>query len=1419
MEETSDSVRPKSAFDSPTFGDNGSIKLEQPVGSMSISPSGRDIVLASKAGLHIVDLDSPYQPPRYLPHHTYWEVADVQWSPFAHRESWVVSTSNQKALVWNLAMKAQNNSIEHVLHAHTRAITDINFSAHHPDSLATCAVDSFVHCWDLRTPARPVLTFADWFAGATQVKWNRQDSHVIASSHDKYLRIWDNRKGAYPLRSIQAHDTKIYGVDWNRVTPNEILTCSLDKTIKFWDTEKDEDKPEMVVRAPFPVWRARHTPFGWGLLAMPQRGNNDLYLYDRRKPNEDEYYETSTPVHSFPGHTDQVKEFLWRPRGSVVDGRDNREFQLVSWGNDRYLRLHKVDDTVLKSIAYEKGVSWASKLLLTRKDAEYKTFRDEPEIAKQQAEAPGQPKISLTNDSEMAGSGGAPRMGSMSVNPPGNWMDAGFHRPKATMHSKTLFHQENNPITWMKGVKIGKQGDAANGYHRRISHPFGHSADHHWHTPESLEDEITYVDDQFAKVSFESLDVQQRKATISMDGPWGAEGRSVYLRIDMKFPKEYPEKAPPSFSLEKTSSLSPEVLETIEDGLRKIAESCTPQKRGCLEPVLRFLLRERSLEESTEWLNDGEEGNVSGLAGESSSDEDDEFGSYQPQEMEMSGSGILRPANANANVPLPKACGAFWANNGKLVCFFPSRYDRPSILDNISLKDSDKRSDNIFEGFGRINANSPRLRPSLAGATIDDASSDASDESFETSSSSSGSSDILKALPSRFRPPQAWRGGSLNLQRTRSADQSQVSSSGILRVPSRTQGSTISIRSLEDLLPAKRDLAAGYRVFGKGPEVCLHNAEVARGQGNRELVDVWNLIKLLLHDEVPLEVISLAGTSDDVVLLAQRAAISLKRQDSGVDLRSSSLTPPPIALESGTYKGRVKWGRHPFASKLVPALLSHFEHLGDIQMLAMLSCVLSEPRASEDFPGNNYSHRDKELVMSRQAPAFSLDYYPSTAVAQSFLSVAEDGSVTKASLTPIGTQGSYGDPGNSDSTGPLSTGTTPPITYKLSRMDSNHSDGTFQSSSASPEFRFARRSSSNVSNVYSTSLPRPFPFAASASAASSPPTSLLKKRISPAESFNNTPAQPSKLWTTNPLFGGSGTIPEHPAPKSARQSFAESDIDRSPTRKVTSTRIKVKLKNQNLFDIDGYASIPLLDPRHEWKCRAYRAAYAHLLSVWDLPVQQREVLKFDGLPGYFTDANGGRALEQPGQHEELTLGSKRGSEIDKPPQIDSGVDILRLCPHCGIEAAGQTVQEKKSLRCRRCDTRLRSLHCAVCETVIMGSYSPCLECGHVCHQECHKDWFMNPLDDTDTVECPSGCGCHCGVNQSFKIIVPDNSSDTTAVADFGMGGYKAGSTKREIEHWDRTPFAPGVLNRSLTSKPSNSGLNWKKSGLHKVETH
>ncbi len=120
--------------------------------------------------------------------------------------------------------------------------------------------------------------------------------------------ILRSQKGSLPLTRIRAHNSKIYGIDWSHNLRNEIVTCSLDKSIKVWDVSesrisnmyggrpanvsflskiKGNEENEFSIRGPlaqcdpiriinthYPVWRARYLPFG--------------------------------------RHTDVVKEFVWR---------------------------------------------------------------------------------------------------------------------------------------------------------------------------------------------------------------------------------------------------------------------------------------------------------------------------------------------------------------------------------------------------------------------------------------------------------------------------------------------------------------------------------------------------------------------------------------------------------------------------------------------------------------------------------------------------------------------------------------------------------------------------------------------------------------------------------------------------------------------------------------------------------------------------------------------------------------------------------------------------------------------------------------------------------------------------------------------------------------------------------------------------
>ncbi|KAF7294510.1 WD-REPEATS-REGION domain-containing protein [Mycena kentingensis (nom. inval.)] len=381
------------------------------VGNMSISATGRDIVLAARRGLFVIDLSSALSPPRFLPQGGSWDVADVQFNPHVSRGEYVVSTSSEKLLIWNLLITAgpnggQPSAIQHILRGHYRAITDVNW---HPapeerDLVVSTGVDSWLWAWDLRAAknGRAVFGLSAFNNGGTQVKWNRKDPHVLASSHGGEVLIWDRRKGSLPITRLPAHRSKIYGIDWSPTRRDELVTCSLDGTIKLWDVASVKEgvqdrhttsswgctdcdpsvtqthahtfEPLQTIRTAHPVWRARHLPFGRGVLSLPQRGDTALGMYAlghanaTTQPSGDVFgdkpiiveapmavsrsrapsWDGDRPVEVFEGHLDVVKEFVWRRYN------DGHTFQLITWSKDRTLRFWPVTEDMMQQVGHER---------------------------------------------------------------------------------------------------------------------------------------------------------------------------------------------------------------------------------------------------------------------------------------------------------------------------------------------------------------------------------------------------------------------------------------------------------------------------------------------------------------------------------------------------------------------------------------------------------------------------------------------------------------------------------------------------------------------------------------------------------------------------------------------------------------------------------------------------------------------------------------------------------------------------------------------------------------------------------------------------------------------------------------------------------------------------------------------------------
>ena len=478
-------------------------------------------------------------------------------------------------------------------------------------------------------------------------------------------------------------------------------------------------------------------------------------------------------------------------------------------------------------------------------------------------------------------------------------------------------------------------------------------------------------------------------------------------------------------------------------------------------------------------------------------------------------------------------------------------------------------------------------------------------------------------------------------------------------------------------------------------------------------------------------------------------------------------------------------------------------------MLAVLACILDEPRTlTKSVSRNSFGPSLDHSLQAHQN--FANDYYPSEEVARNHLrSIVSTESSIRADSQKI-TSGSHSANSSVGLVTDITSNETPPSQYKSSRTSPEHKVSQSTSLSTSTEhYRHTHRSNSNLSAL-AASFSRPFTFG---SAASSPPNSYPKKRSSPVGTYLGNPA-PTVTWSTSGLFSKSSIATEDLKSSSLSISDTEEEVATVQKKPVFET----KLKNQDQFHNDGYANVPLLDPRRAWYYRAYREAYAHLLYIWGLPIARAEVL------------NHNRPL-QP----EATTPFKFAPKVAAPFGALAGANLLNsgyisensnpvfreYCPSCSTLLLPS---QRPSRHCQACSKRPPPPLCLLCHTSIRGLSSPCSNCGHVLHASCRQLLCQASFD-----ECPSGCGCFCADYSTMSLITssslaefneptlpeedpskdesPANSPAATGTGD--VGANEQGQLGWNEQGWDDVAYES--LSRNLRRRSEDIGQERKMS--------
>ena len=251
--------------------------------------------------------------------------SNVRWCHAPPHPHLLGSTCNSVAFIWNVGATHP----VYALREHKRSVNAICW---HPTdgTISTCSADSYIHVWDVRTPPlRPEMSFCAWTAGATSIEWCLGDEHVLASSHDNEVRLWDRRKGtlSQPTAFITAHRHSVRSLAWRPGESKELLTVGQDGTVKLWDADEPRECKQILSKQiPYSVELASWAPFGSGLVTVGNTGVTTLWSLPHAPSGSrgDAELERVATL----SDQDQLRDVAWR--GSRGDPPDRYQLCSVS---------------------------------------------------------------------------------------------------------------------------------------------------------------------------------------------------------------------------------------------------------------------------------------------------------------------------------------------------------------------------------------------------------------------------------------------------------------------------------------------------------------------------------------------------------------------------------------------------------------------------------------------------------------------------------------------------------------------------------------------------------------------------------------------------------------------------------------------------------------------------------------------------------------------------------------------------------------------------------------------------------------------------------------------------------------------------------------------------------------------------------
>eukprot|EP00904_Undaria_pinnatifida_P003680 jgi/Undpi1/13312/HiC_scaffold_8.g02973.m1 len=185
---------------------------------LDVDRTGRIAALANSKVLLVYDLENPdkVRHQNFIPYKRELQhVNAVRWNPHHHCRMHLASAKGREVIVWRLEDAAATGVTgETILRQHTNDVSDISWSQQDEHLLVSASHSIF--SWDTRAQA-PVQEWKVPGALTSHVSFNRKNAHLLASSFQNQVCIWDLRKVQKPVLTIPAHLPKdtVTSIDWS----------------------------------------------------------------------------------------------------------------------------------------------------------------------------------------------------------------------------------------------------------------------------------------------------------------------------------------------------------------------------------------------------------------------------------------------------------------------------------------------------------------------------------------------------------------------------------------------------------------------------------------------------------------------------------------------------------------------------------------------------------------------------------------------------------------------------------------------------------------------------------------------------------------------------------------------------------------------------------------------------------------------------------------------------------------------------------------------------------------------------------------------------------------------------------------------------------------------------------------------------